>query len=106
MAPRRATQACRWRAGFVLAALMAAGGCSASFVDAQGRRNTVGLVWLVTDPPPGAPAGDFISVTTVGLAASALPNHSVLALGYSRDAVLTLKNDALISGDIARMMQE
>lgn len=101
------TRCCR--AILALAALLATAattGCSVSFVDGDSRRNTVGFVWLVTDPPAGAPAGDFISVTTVGLAASALPHHASLALGYSRDAVLTLRNDALIGGDIGRMMQE
>jgi hypothetical protein len=99
----------RCRASLALAALFATSttpGCSVSFVDGDGRRNTVGLVWLVSDPPATVPAGDFISITTVGLAASALPHHGSLALGYSRDTVLTLRNDALICGDIGRMMQE
>lgn len=82
-------------------------GCAYSFVDQDGRRNTVGMVWIISDPLPVAGiAGDFLEVTTVGLSMASLPTHSSAALGYNREVTWAINNNSCIVGDIGSVMKE
>jgi hypothetical protein len=64
-------------------------------------------MWLVTDrPSTQSLAGEFLAATTVGLAIASLPTHASAALGYNREVLLMLRNDACVAGDIGGMMRQ
>lgn len=94
------------RMTIVALAATALAGCSFTFIDSEGRTNRAGLIWLVTDRTPAQSiAGEFLAVTTVGLAVASLPTHASAALGYNREALLMLHNDACVAGDIGWLLQ-
>jgi hypothetical protein len=83
-----------------LAALGEAGCASVSYIDAGGGRHILGLVNLTLAPTPSG-AAQLTGVTTIGVAVRrGGPSGAVLALGYSRDVVVSVPSDACI--DLAR----
>lgn len=66
-------------------------GCSYQYVDEEGNKHIVGLVKIVI---PNSHHDDCkrnaVSVTSVGLAATQLPSHSGLSIGYSRNETVAI----------------
>lgn len=79
---------------------LALGGCSYSYTDAAGNRRIIGLVDMTVAPgPAGSPvAGSVTDVTTVGVAVARNGQGGHLSIGYTRDAVAVLRDDALVVG--------
>lgn len=79
----------------------ALGGCSYSYVDDAGNRRIIGFVDMtVAQAPADSPAaGSVVDVTTVGLSIARHGQGGHLAMGYTRDTVAVLRNDALVVGN-------
>ncbi|HEY0833474.1 MAG TPA: hypothetical protein VGE72_06140 [Azospirillum sp.] len=80
---------------------VALGGCSYSVTDEAGNRRIIGFVDMtVTPAAPGSPvAGSVVDVTTVGVALARHGQGGHLAIGYTRDTVAVLRDDALVVGN-------
>lgn len=69
-------------------------------VHPDGTREVFGLVSMKLPPaiPTGRSAGETIEVSTVGFLVFSSPVGSGIALGYAREQVTGLKNNALVIG--------
>ncbi|HYH18470.1 MAG TPA: hypothetical protein VD995_07605 [Azospirillum sp.] len=95
-------RAVRWAIGTVAAlAGVAMGGCSYSYTDEAGNRRIIGFVDMTVAPaPPGTPvAGSVVDVTTLGVAITRHGQGGHLSIGYTRDTVAVLRDDALVVGN-------
>jgi hypothetical protein len=71
---------------------------SVSYLDDDGIRHVVGWVDLAmpTAASSGALAGDFVDITTIGVALTNTAQGTSLSLGYSRDVVGSLLDDKAV----------
>lgn len=76
-------------------------GCAISYVDADGAQHVLGLVDLALRPPSSSQtfAGDVVDLRSLGVVASKTPQGGYLSVGYSRQVLATLRDDALVVGD-------
>ncbi|HSI59054.1 MAG TPA: hypothetical protein VLA16_15950 [Ideonella sp.] len=73
-------------------------GCAHVYVDGQGVRHVIGLVWLSL--PPASPernAAESLRTRSLGLTLTLSEAGSALTLGYSDATMAFLKNDSLVS---------
>jgi len=81
-------------------AMLAAGlcsGCSALYVDAEGRRHVIGFVALTLPPADAASAAaDTLRMRTLGLALTSSPVGSSITLGYSDDTLTAIHRDVVV----------
>jgi hypothetical protein len=92
------TRGCRLSAAAV-AMLFASGACSYSYVDSNNVRHVIGLVSMSIAPSGEAPAiaPSAVSVTSLGMHVySGAANGSGVVLGYSKETVLLMPNNACI----------
>ena len=95
---------CRWsqarRVGAAVAALAAAAllpGCAHVYVDADGARHVIGLVWLKLSPATAeASAGESLRTRSLGLTLTTSEVGSALTLGYSDATLAFLRNDSVV----------
>jgi hypothetical protein len=93
------TKGCRLSAATV-AVLLALGACSYSYVDSNNVRHVIGLVNVSITPtaneaPESTPSA--VSVTSVGMHVySGSPNGSGVVLGYAKETVLLMPNNACV----------
>lgn len=78
-------------------------GCAYTYVDTKGNRNIVGLV-KIKIPPNNKDAeigGDSVEITSVGLSFYSTQIQKAFVIGYGRESIATLRNNALlIDGDL------
>src|SRR5262249_53916466 len=89
---------CR-RMGVVALASFLVGACSYSYVDANNVRHVVGLVDMTIAPANtgSEPVATAVSVTSVGMHVySGTANGGGVVLGYGRETVLLIPNNACI----------
>jgi len=92
----------RWTIkGAVVLAGLALGACSYSYTDEAGNRRIIGIVDMTVAPAPaGSPvAGSVVDVTTLGVAVARNGQGGHLSIGYTRDTVAVLNDDALVAGN-------
>jgi hypothetical protein len=91
-------ESCR-RIGAVALVLLTSGACSYSYVDANNVRHVVGLVDMSIAPANigSEPVASAVSVTSVGVHVySGTANGGGVVLGYGRETVLLIPNNACI----------
>ena len=95
-----------WRARparFALAAALAGTaalqtGCAHVYVDADGARHIVGLVWLQLPPASAEPnAGEALRTRSLGLTLTLSDAGNALTLGYSDITLAFLRNDSVVT---------
>ena len=90
------------RTAFIVTAITSClSGCAYSYVDEDGNRHIIGLVSLKLTPTGGSQtlAGDVADITTVGISIADTAQGAHFTIGYSRDVVAALKNDAAVMGN-------
>lgn len=88
-----------WRDGLAIMLLMALQGCAHTYVDADGARHMLGLVYL-TLPPAGPTSGESLRSQSFGLSLSASEAGSALVLGYSDTTLAFVRNNSLVFSDL------
>lgn len=85
--------------GLAIMLLMALQGCAHTYVDADGARHMLGLVYL-TLPTAGPTAGESLRSQSFGLSLSASEAGSALVLGYSDTTLAFVRNNSLVFSDL------
>ena len=77
-------------------------GCSLKYYDSQGNRHVIGMVDITIHAAatPNTFAGDVVDLTSIGLAASQTAQGGYLSIGYSHEVSASLRDNALVIGDI------
>ena len=73
-------------------------GCSYSYMDEDGRKHIVGLVSMTIDSSLHRDqiAGHQVSVKSIGIAMISTPVSSGIAIGYSKEELLAVKDHSLV----------
>lgn len=79
-------------------------GCAHTYVDAEGSRHLIGLVWAKLPPPAGATAADSLRVRAIGLSAARTPVGTSLVLGYSDSNIVVVRDNQLV--DLAPLLAQ
>jgi hypothetical protein len=79
------------------AACTLACGCAVTRLTEDGGREVTGWVKIRLPGPKEATGGETIEVTSWGILLFSSPVGSGVSLGYSRERVTGLKNDALVA---------
>ncbi len=71
---------------------------SYTYIDDRNVKHVVGFVDVTAGAAQAGPGeqSDSLTVTTVGVAVSAMPDHRSVSLGYSRETLLSIANNACI----------
>jgi hypothetical protein len=85
----------------VAALTFACQACAVSYLDADGNRHVVGFVDITVHPPaePQTFAGDVVDLTAVRLTVSQTAQGGYVSIGYSREVLASMRDNALIVGD-------
>lgn len=71
-------------------------GCAHTYIDADGSRHVVGLVWLTLSPPAFGAAADGRRVRAAGLSGVSTPAGTAIVLGYSDTNIVTVGDDRIV----------
>ena len=81
------------RTAAVLAAMAwSLAGCAHTYVDTDGSRHVIGLVWAKL-PPVGASAADSLRVRAIGISRTSTPTGSAIVLGYSDSNIVVIRDN-------------
>jgi hypothetical protein len=81
----------------VAAAALALPGCAHTYVDEDGSRHVIGLVWLDLPPPAVAAGADGLRVRTIGISTLRSPAGSSLVLGYADSDIVVVPDDRVVN---------
>lgn len=82
---------------FLLAVASTCTGCASVSVDAQGRTQVRGLVWLTLPAPPGrGQAAEQLRARSFGISLTRGPLVEGLVLGYSDQSLAMVRNDSAV----------
>lgn len=79
-------------------------GCAHTYVDAEGSRHLIGLVWAKLPPPAGATAADGLRVRAIGISAARTPVGTAIVLGYSDSNIVVVRDNQLV--DLAPLLAQ
>lgn len=71
-------------------------GCAHTYVDEQGSRHVVGLVWAKLPPPAFAAAADSLRVRAIGISTTKTPAGSAIVFGYSDSNIVVVRDNQLV----------
>ena len=71
-------------------------GCAHTYVDEQGFRHMIGLVWAKLPPPAFATAADSLRVRAMGISSTNTPAGSAIVLGYSDSNIVVVRDNQLV----------
>ena len=78
-------------------AIISTTGCSYQFIDRSGNHRIVGLANVTVEPSSvTCNSSQLLSVSTFGLSAIHLPSHGGIALGYARNASISLPDNTFV----------
>ena len=95
-----------WTAVVLAVAIAASSlaGCAHTYVDDNGSRHVIGLVWAKLPPPLGGTAADSLRVRAIGLSAATTPVGTALVLGYSDSNIVVVRENQLV--DVATVLTD
>lgn len=92
------------RRGSILSLLVvvaSVAGCAVVYDDANGTKHIIGLANVEIRPPADdrTIAGEVVDVTIIGIAVYNTETHGGVVLGYSQEAIASIRDNALVIGN-------
>lgn len=88
--------------GIAAVASLSLAGCAHTYVDEQGSRHMIGLVWAKLPPPTFATAADSLRVRAIGISTTQTPAGSAIVLGYTDSNIVVVRDNQLV--DVAPLL--
>ena len=82
---------------FAIAAIVVSmAGCAHTYVDEQGSRHVIGLVWAKLPSPAFDIAADSLRVRAIGISTTKTLAGSAIVLGYSDSNIVVVRDNQLV----------
>tara|TARA_B100000953_G_C18028294_1_gene422392 strand:- start:1963 stop:2313 length:351 start_codon:yes stop_codon:yes gene_type:complete len=83
-------------AGVQLLFLISVSGCAISYVNDEGHKRIIGLVNITLEQGEKSKSVDAFELTNLGVFVNSSPLSTSLSIGYAKETIIEIPNDALI----------